>query len=110
MPFNPNYSEKSALSHLERQKCSNLTIADYCRKNNIRPTTFYGWKKRLNKRPGVNKTFGESSFVEVPIKTSSLHADSNIRVIRTEVEIPSAMIDHLGVAFSEMLVEQVFRK
>ena len=49
MAFNPQYSQTDAQSHLDRWSSSGKSMAEYCRDNNIRPSTFYGWRKRLKK-------------------------------------------------------------
>lgn len=34
--------------HLDQQAESGLSIKDYCKEQNLAPSNFYGWRKRLN--------------------------------------------------------------
>jgi hypothetical protein len=45
----------------ETQKTSGLSIAEYCRKQNIRSSYYYAWRCRIRKRQMVNHGFIELS-------------------------------------------------
>ena len=96
MAFNPQYSQADAQSHLDRWSSSGKSMAEYCRDNNIRPSTFYGWRKRLKKHSQKRPSKKPQSFIEVlPEK----QRDVTARIIRTEIELPIDAID----IFSEKL-------
>ena len=86
---------ESASTHLKHQKTSGLSIAAYCRKNNINATTFYGWNKRYKKGSMAKKPSEQTktSFIEIPVK-SSLQSGSDashpVHISHTEITIPVA--------------------
>ena len=95
MAFNPIYSESQALKHMSLQRDSGLSIAAYCRRHDIRPSTFYGWNKRL-KHPGTSVESKKSlPFVELPIKPSMSGAISGIRISRTEIDLPASCLQQV---------------
>ena len=97
---------ESASTHLKHQKASGLSIAAYCRKNNINATTFYGWNKRYQKN-GISVKPSEptkTSFIEMPVKSflqSGSGAPQPVRITHTEITIPVDSLDPLKEAFNE---------
>ena len=93
-------------NHLKRHQSSGLSIVAYCRENNIRPATFYGWNKRYKKALSATVPTEQSKlpFIEIPVK-SSLHSESNspVRVAHTEITIPLSAIAQLGEAFNDYI-------
>ena len=81
---------KAVSTHFSRQKASGLSIADYCKENNISASTFYGWNKRY-KEPSFREKQSASanSFIEIPLSNSRFTTSSRIVVTRTEIQIPS---------------------
>ncbi|MBP9709383.1 MAG: hypothetical protein KBD78_17240 [Oligoflexales bacterium] len=51
-------------------KSSGLTIADFCRKNNLSSKRAYHWHKRLGHSPEVKKRVLAPQFIPVEIKQS----------------------------------------
>lgn len=93
-----------ASTHLKQQKASGLSIAAYCRKNNINATTFYGWNKRYQKTGIAGKPSEQtrSPFIEIPVKSSlQTRSDVPVRFSHTEITIPSEALAPLKEAFNE---------
>ena len=85
---------EKVVQHFTAQKSSGLSIADYCKERRIRPSTFYGWNKRYKEKSlPENTSLASSSFIEIPIRNSSLVSSSKIKVIRTEIEFPAESAD-----------------
>ena len=57
---------------IEKQKTSGLSIAEYCRKQNIRSSYFYAWRCRIRKRQTVKQGF---------IELSPAGTDTGIRIV-----------------------------
>ena len=99
---------KTASTHLHRQQSSGLSIAAYCRKNNINATTFYGWNKRYKKNDIATKPSerSKSPFIEIPVK-SSLQSGSDaphpVRISHTEITIPVQALIPLGETFNDFI-------
>lgn len=95
-----------ALTHLKRHQSSGLSIATYCRENDIRPATFYGWNKRY-KKTFLSEGPSDSSklpFIEIPVKhRRHTESDSTVRIAHTAIAIPSAALIELGEAFNEYI-------
>jgi transposase-like protein len=58
------YTSEERQAHLEAFKKGKLSGQEYCRRNNISPTTFYGWTKRKKKLSKINKK-GEINFIKM---------------------------------------------
>jgi hypothetical protein len=90
MAYNPYYSAENAREHMSRQKRSGLSISEYCRRNSIRPSTFYGWNKRLKKKTSTRvKQTAPFSFVEVPVQPVCTNSARGVRITRTEIDLHS---------------------
>ena len=59
---------------IEKQKTSGLSIADYCRNQQIRTNIFYAWRRRISKQ----ETSG-SGFLELRSPVSGM--DTGIRIV-----------------------------
>jgi len=68
------YSKEEREEHIARWKASGLKQTDYCRQNNIPPTTFYTWCRKKNTRSSG------SSFIEVKLK-SGLTGENKIELL-----------------------------
>lgn len=66
-------------NHLHKQECSNKTIKEYCREKHILPSTFYGWRKRYNKRLDREESAVKTEDTEKQITFASFGA------LRTQV-------------------------
>lgn len=66
-------------SRVKEWEASGLRPAEYCRRNNLKPSKFLYWKKRI-----TGKVRPTSSFVRIPIDRapflSSLQRSSPIRI------------------------------
>ncbi|HQG66922.1 MAG TPA: hypothetical protein PLA32_14210 [Smithella sp.] len=62
-------------SIIETQKISGVSIAEYCRNQQIRSNDFYSWRRRIKKRQAVRQGFLELS----PSVISS--SDTGIRIV-----------------------------
>lgn len=79
----------SISSHISSWKKSQLSMAEYCRRNNIKATTFYGWQKREKQQQRKTVT-PLNSFIEIPVRTTSGKATSStIQMFFTELRLPS---------------------
>ena len=56
-------SEKTKLwsARIDEQKASHLSVKEWCARHSIPVTTFYEWKRRLSKKPGLSR----ASFSEL---------------------------------------------
>ncbi len=81
------YSDSERQVFLQEWKKSGKSIQKYCRENNIRPTTFYGWTKS---RKGTLKK--ESQFIEIKSAAVLTHS-RNIILEKNDlkIHIPSDM-------------------
>lgn len=72
---------------LQEQKESDLSIKDWCQKQNISTQTFSNWRKRLQEDSSVDET-EEVVFAEVPFKAlASSTTESFLTIKYGEVEI-----------------------
>ncbi|MBD3347534.1 MAG: transposase [Chitinivibrionales bacterium] len=111
MAYNPDYSESNALQHLSLQRESGLSIAEYCRRHTINASTFYGWNKRLKaKSDNIAQNKNPLPFLEIPVRPSISHADSNIHISRTEITLPSDTIQHVCDVFKDLLTSGTCRR
>ena len=62
---------------VEKQKTSGLSIAEYCRNQQIRSNVFYAWRRRIQKRQVV-----KPGFIELRSSASSVSGtDTGIRIV-----------------------------
>ena len=73
MTIEERYAHWSSI--IETQKTSGLSIAEYCRNQQIRSNDFYAWRRRIKKRQAVRQGFLELS----PSVISS--SDTGIRIV-----------------------------
>lgn len=59
---------------IEAQKTSGLSIAEYCRKQQIRTNIFYAWRRRIQKRQ-----MDRHGFIE--LRSSVSGTDTGIRIV-----------------------------
>jgi len=59
------YSKEERDKHLTEWRKSGLSGQDYCRRNNIRATTFYGWTKKERQKK-IKRDY--EGFVKIPVK------------------------------------------
>ena len=52
------------LEHVREQDLSGLSAAEYCRRHDLRPTTFYGWR-RLRRECAPGRIAAAAGFTEV---------------------------------------------
>lgn len=83
-----------------------MSIAAYCRKNNINATTFYGWNKRYKKSSLAKKPTEpmKTSFIEIPVKNlpqPGSDAAQSVYISHTDITIPVAALLPLKEAFTE---------
>lgn len=91
-------------THFSRQKASGKSIADYCRENNIRAWTFYGWNKRYKEKSSVTQSPSSTfPFIEMPVRSTSQSFSSGIRITRTVMEFPVETAGHLYDALNAFL-------
>jgi len=75
--------------HLYHWKLSSLSIAEYCRRNNLKATRFYGWQKRDKSRK-KQLPISKVDFVEIPFaQPPSARTSSSIRIVFTELNLPA---------------------
>jgi hypothetical protein len=53
------------LEHLRAQELSGLGVAEYCRRHDVRPATFYGWRRLVREGGRACTEGGAVSFTEV---------------------------------------------
>ena len=59
--------------HITTWEASNISQAEYCRQNNLKPHTFWYWKRRL--RQSVEKAFVELAPPASPLLELQIHED-----------------------------------
>ncbi len=59
---------------IDSQKTSGLSIAEYCRSQNIRSSYFYSWRRRIQKRH-----MEKQGFIE--LRSSISGTDTGIRIV-----------------------------
>ena len=90
------YSKEEKTKHLKQWRSSGLSGQEYCRRNNIRPTTLYSWTKK-ERQDKAKKNI--QSFVKVsPVNIRQENSDQKIVVeyqgIRIQIPV-SAGADYL---------------
>lgn len=107
MAYNPYYSAENAHEHISRQKTSGLCIAEYCRRNSIRPSTFYGWNRRLKKNSSkAVKPTPPLSFIEVPFPSIRSNSESGVRITRTEITLHSDSVHAVCDVIKELCISR----
>jgi hypothetical protein len=81
------YSRDNILHHFSQWESSGLSMAEYCRLHEIRPSTFYGWNKRYGKKMGSIPKVTSPSFVEVPILDKVTASGTSCRISHTTVDL-----------------------
>lgn len=115
------------LEHVRDQELSGLSAAEYCRRHDLRPATFYGWR-RLRRKFGPGRIGAAVGFTEVlqvgasairPTSPSSLHPASGAareaHVTQplgaswaAEVALPSGAVVRVGAGADARLLRAVF--
>ena len=102
MSYKPVYSETVARAHIQQCKVSGMSMADYCRKHAIRPTTFYSWNKKYKNQPTTESIKNDPQFVTIPIKQIPGNAES-IRIVRTEIDVPVGVASDMCTVLTSLL-------
>jgi hypothetical protein len=80
-----------ALSHLQRQSTSPLSIVQYCNQNGIAVSTFYGWRQRFAHQGSEHRAHkpAEYSFIELTKTELPQQQDSQpLLIIQTRIQLP----------------------
>ena len=81
------YSHDIILHHLSQWESSGLSMAEYSRRHEIRPSTFYGWHKRYGKKARSIPKVSSPSFVELPILDKVTGSETSCRISHTTVDL-----------------------
>jgi transposase-like protein len=76
------YNSEERTAHLNEWEKSGKSVMEYCRENNIRSTTFYGWTKHSRKK----KSQKEIPFVELKSKPR-MRPPQNIILEKNDLKI-----------------------
>jgi hypothetical protein len=80
-----------ALSHLQRQSTSPLSIVQYCKQNGFAVSTFYGWKQRVAHQGSEHRAHkpAEYSFIEITKAELSQQQEApSLLIIQTRIQLP----------------------
>jgi transposase-like protein len=69
------YSKEEREEHIKKWQSSGLGQTDYSRQNNLPPTTFYTWCRKLNSRKK------KPSFIEIKFDNKILREENTIELI-----------------------------
>ena len=72
--MNTQYTEEERRNFLAAWRESEISGNQFCRENNIRPTTFYNWTKKERQKHNDKK----SGIVKLPDLQVALHSENNI--------------------------------
>ncbi|MCP4294616.1 MAG: transposase [Proteobacteria bacterium] len=65
---NRRFTVSQRHNHLEAQDKSGLTVANYCRKNDLPLSTFGNWKQKAQRKTNASSQFIELSLPESPVE------------------------------------------
>ena len=92
-----NQKEQHWLNVIEQQKQSGLTIARYCKTNQINVSSFYGWKKRLTQTSNGAESSQQHHLVPLFVSDSTTPSPSTLTLT-----IPNGF----ELAFNEQLAPE----
>jgi hypothetical protein len=108
------------LEHVRDQELSGLSAAEYCRRHDLRPATFYGWR-RLRRKFGPGRIAATAvGFTEVfqvgaspfpPASGAARVADVSVALgvsWAAEVALPSGAVVRVGAGADARLLRVVF--
>ena len=99
------------LEHLRAQELSGLSVAGYCRRHDVRPATFYGWRRLDRGRGARGAADGAAGFTEVFAVGASRIADGTPLLgsaWAVEVALPSGAVVRVGAGADARLLRAVF--
>jgi hypothetical protein len=100
---------------LTRWKCSGLSIAEFCWREEVSPPSFYQWRKRLQRAPNLRGGRGVNSPVFVPVEVvdsaveSSMLTRTGAEAALVEVVTPRGVIVRIGAQVDESRLRSVLR-
>jgi transposase-like protein len=97
--------------HLRAQELSGLSVAEYCRLHDVRPATFYGWRRLVREGGRARAGSGMVSFTEVVrVGPPGLAgpARSPGAAWAAEVALPSGALVRVGPGADARLLRAVF--
>jgi hypothetical protein len=99
------------LEHVRAQALGGLSVAEYCRRHDVRPATFYGWRRLVREGGRVQTARHEVSFTEVErVGPPGLAgtAGSPGGPWAAEVSLPSGAVVRVGAGADARLLRAVF--
>lgn len=93
------YSAEEWRAWLEEQRCSGLTVADFCDEIGVSPNSFYLWRRKLSAMPPSRNRSVASRSRSLSCSTESSAADTPtflpLRVVATrnvEIDLPCGAV------------------
>lgn len=87
--MNQTQSKQEAYAQLINScKKSNLSVSDFCQQNDIRPSTFYYWQKKLRNN-SMPKSKQYNHFVPVKIKSPDTQNNLITNHSSVSIKLPS---------------------
>jgi hypothetical protein len=99
------------LEHLREQELSGLSVAEYCGRHDLRPATFYGWRRLVREGWRARAGSGMVSFTEVvrvgPPGLAGPAGSPGAPWV-AEVSLPSGAVVRVGAGADARLLRAVF--
>ena len=91
------YSKEEKAKHLKQWRSSGLSGQEYCRRNNIRPTTLYSWTKKERQDKAKRNIQGLVKIPLVNIKQENTDQKIVVEYQGVKIQIPvSASPDYVA--------------